>query len=46
MVAARNGFSLDHAKPEYQQQSNGVTVSWNDSFVEELKMGLHACRVM
>jgi POT family proton-dependent oligopeptide transporter len=46
IVAARNGFDLDHAKQGWQQQSRGVTVVWDDNFVEELKTGLHACRVM
>jgi hypothetical protein len=46
IVAARNGFNLDHAKQGWQQQSRGVSVGWDDNFVEELKTGLHACRVM
>lgn len=46
VAAARSGFRLDHAKPNYQQESRSVIVTWNDSFVDELKIGLHACRVM
>ncbi|EMD85234.1 hypothetical protein COCC4DRAFT_76455 [Bipolaris maydis ATCC 48331] len=46
VAAARSGFRLDHAKPNYQQESRSVIVTWNDSFVDELKIGLHACRVI
>ncbi|KAH7084353.1 oligopeptide transporter [Paraphoma chrysanthemicola] len=45
IVATRNGFRLDHAKPGHQQES-GRFVPWTNSFVDELKMGLHACRVI
>lgn len=45
-LAARNGFNLDRAKQGYQQQSQGVDVPWDDNFVDELKKGLLACRVM
>lgn len=45
-LAARNGFTLDRAKQSYQQQTRGVDVAWDDGFVDELKQGLHACRVM
>ncbi|KAF2019953.1 oligopeptide transporter [Aaosphaeria arxii CBS 175.79] len=45
-LAALSGFKLDHTKPEYQQQVRGVQVSWDDNFVDELKKGLLACRVI
>ncbi|KAK4155284.1 putative peptide transporter ptr2 [Chaetomidium leptoderma] len=45
-MAARNGFRLDHAKGSYQTQRHGHGVPWDDSFVDELKTGLIACRVI
>jgi POT family proton-dependent oligopeptide transporter len=45
-VAARNSFKLDHAKQMYQMERHGNRVPWDDRFVEELKRGLIACRVM
>ncbi|KAK5659573.1 hypothetical protein OQA88_775 [Cercophora sp. LCS_1] len=45
-VAARNGFKLDNAKGDYQLQRHGQTVPWDDEFVNELKQGLVACRVI
>lgn len=44
--AARSGFKLDHAKPSYQESHYGKTVPWSDNFVDEMKRGLIACRVM
>ncbi|KAL2198321.1 oligopeptide transporter [Corynascus similis CBS 632.67] len=45
-LAARNGFRLDHAKPSYQLTKNNRPVPWDDTFVNELKRGLLACRVI
>ncbi|KAK3346085.1 oligopeptide transporter [Lasiosphaeria hispida] len=45
-MAARNGFRLDHAKAAYQLQKTGHGVPWDDSFIDELKTGLVACRVI
>ncbi|SPO04646.1 related to H+/oligopeptide symporter [Cephalotrichum gorgonifer] len=45
-VAARYGFKLDHAKQSYQTHHHGTDVPWSDSFVDELKRGLIACRVI
>ncbi|GAB1319782.1 peptide transporter ptr2 [Madurella fahalii] len=45
-TAARNGFKLDHAKTSYQLERHGRSVPWDDSFVDELKRGLVACRVI
>jgi POT family proton-dependent oligopeptide transporter len=44
--AAKNGFNLDHAKSSYQAEKFGRTVSWSDEFVDGIKKGLIACRVM
>ncbi|KAK1981817.1 oligopeptide transporter [Colletotrichum cereale] len=46
VMAARNGFNLDHAKNSYQTEARGTPVPWTDKFVEELRRGLHACRVI
>ncbi|PGH27485.1 hypothetical protein AJ80_00725 [Polytolypa hystricis UAMH7299] len=45
-MAARHGFKLDHAKEAYQMQNHGIGVPWSDDFVDELKRGLIACRVI
>ncbi|KAK1845505.1 oligopeptide transporter [Colletotrichum chrysophilum] len=45
-IAARNGFNLDHAKQSYQMEAHGPSVSWGDKFVDELRRGLLACRVI
>ncbi|PSN66240.1 MFS general substrate transporter [Corynespora cassiicola Philippines] len=44
--AARSGFKLEHAKRSYQATYFGRTVSWSDNFIEEIKKGLVACRVI
>ena len=44
-LAARHRFNLDHAKQSYQLRTGG-SVPWDDTFVDELKSGLIACRVM
>lgn len=46
VCAAKNGFKIDHAKPSYQLEKFGKTVSWTNGFVEEIRKGLVACRVM
>lgn len=46
LCAARSGWKLDHSKQSYQTVQHGVTVPWSDKFVDELKRGLIACRVM
>ncbi|KAI4097054.1 MAG: hypothetical protein LQ339_006848 [Xanthoria mediterranea] len=43
LCAARSGWKLDHGKQSYQ---TGATVPWSDQFVDELKRGLMACRVI
>jgi POT family proton-dependent oligopeptide transporter len=46
LCAARNGFKLEHAKNSYQESEFGRSVGWSDEFVEEIRTGLIACRVM
>ncbi|KAL1844005.1 hypothetical protein VTJ49DRAFT_6409 [Mycothermus thermophilus] len=46
VLSARNGFKLDHAKPGYQLATHNHAVPWDDAFVDELKRGLIACRVI
>jgi POT family proton-dependent oligopeptide transporter len=47
-IAIRNGFKMDAAKPSYQAQLGRSTsrITWDDKFVDELKRGLYACRVL
>lgn len=45
-MAARNGFKLDHIKQSYQTERSEAVVPWDDSFIDELKRGLIACRIM
>jgi hypothetical protein len=44
--AAKSGFKLENAKASHQDSQYGRSVPWSDSFVEEIKRGLMACRVM
>ena len=37
---------MDAARPDFQRNTNGREVEWNDGFVDELKLGLVACRVL
>ncbi|KAI1908922.1 peptide transporter ptr2 [Ophidiomyces ophidiicola] len=46
ICASKSGFKLDHAKPSYQQTHYGRTVPWSDHFVDEMKRGFIACRVI
>ncbi|KAG2418128.1 hypothetical protein HFD88_001229 [Aspergillus terreus] len=41
----REGFQMDGAKPETQQEKHQRQVPWTDTFIDELKSGLLACRV-
>jgi proton-dependent oligopeptide transporter, POT family len=45
-LAARNGFKLDNAKATHQMEKNGHVVPWDDGFIDELKRGLIAARIM
>ena len=45
-IAIRNGGNLDKAKPSQQTRLRGSTrVAWDDTFVDELKTALVACKV-
>ncbi|KAH8588490.1 POT family-domain-containing protein [Bisporella sp. PMI_857] len=44
--SCKSGFKLSNAKPEYQAMHYGQAVPWTDQFVDELKRGLIACRVI
>lgn len=37
---------MDAARPDSQRNNRGREVEWSDSFIEELKLGLVACRVL
>ncbi|GES61016.1 oligopeptide transporter [Aspergillus terreus] len=39
------GFQMDGAKPGTQQEKHQRQVPWTDTFIDELKSGLLACRV-
>ncbi|KAK6811331.1 hypothetical protein RU639_012819 [Aspergillus parasiticus] len=45
LYSIREGFQMDEAKPEKQQEKHHRQVPWTDTFIEELKSGLLACRV-
>ncbi|EAW17061.1 oligopeptide transporter [Aspergillus fischeri NRRL 181] len=40
----REGFQMDGAKPQKQQEKHHRQVPWTDTFIDELKSGLLACR--
>jgi len=42
----KGGFNMDAAKPSHQLEKHAREVSWTDSFVDELKLGLSACRML
>jgi POT family proton-dependent oligopeptide transporter len=44
--AARNGFSMKKADPEYQLEHHQKKVSWTSEFNDEITHGLGACRVL
>ncbi|KAF2271449.1 MFS general substrate transporter [Westerdykella ornata] len=46
VCSMRSGLRLDHAKPAYQEARSRRIVPWTDEFVEEIKQGLVACRVI
>ncbi|KAI4146594.1 MAG: hypothetical protein L6R39_003406 [Caloplaca ligustica] len=46
LCAMRSGWKLDSTKQSYQLSHFNMTVPWSDSFVDELKRGLMACRVI
>jgi POT family proton-dependent oligopeptide transporter len=42
----KGGFRMDAAKPEFQQREREKTVPWDSRFIDELKSGLHTCRIL
>ncbi|TLD39696.1 putative peptide transporter [Venturia nashicola] len=46
LCAAKNGFKLENAKASHQTSQKSKQVPWSDSFIEEMKRGLMACRVI
>ncbi|KAL3419546.1 POT family protein [Phlyctema vagabunda] len=45
-IGLKSGFDMDKAKPSYMIQEHGHSdVSWDDHFIDELKIALIACRV-
>jgi hypothetical protein len=44
--AIRGRFQLDAAMPSYQREYFAREVSWDETFVDEIRRGLVACRVM
>ncbi|KAK0666769.1 putative peptide transporter [Cercophora samala] len=46
VCASKNGFKLEHTKPSYQKTHHGKEVPWTDGFVEEMRRGMVACRVI
>lgn len=43
-IASRNGFDINKARPS-ALYNRSHTVSWDDSFIDELKTALSACKV-
>jgi POT family proton-dependent oligopeptide transporter len=46
LYGIREGFEMDGAKPQKQQEKHHRQVPWTDTFVDELKSALLACRVL
>ncbi|KAL8640902.1 MAG: hypothetical protein Q9226_008695, partial [Calogaya cf. arnoldii] len=45
-LAAKGGFRMNAAKPKAQEADHKCIVPWDDRFIEELKLGLFACRIL
>lgn len=45
MIAIKNGFKLDKAKPSVRSAEGLSEVAWNDLFVDEVYRALLACKV-
>ncbi|KAI0014890.1 oligopeptide transporter [Xylariomycetidae sp. FL0641] len=45
-VAMRSGFHLSAAEPREQQRLHDRSVPWTSTFIQELRRGLRACRVL
>ena len=46
LYGIREGFQMDGAKPQKQREKHHRQVTWSDTFIDELKSGLLACRVL
>ncbi|KAF2969438.1 hypothetical protein GQX73_g4107 [Xylaria multiplex] len=46
IAAFQSGFHLSAADPAYQQSCKGRSVPWTSNFVQELRRGFRACRVL
>lgn len=44
-IAVRKGFRLDSARPDQVLESTGIVVTWQDSFIEEMKKAMVAARI-
>ncbi|KAF2756444.1 MFS general substrate transporter [Pseudovirgaria hyperparasitica] len=45
-IAIRNNFRLSAASPAHFQHHDDETVPWTDKFIDEIRRGLKACRVI
>lgn len=45
-LAVRHGFRMDAAMPKHQIERHSKHVPWDTRFIEELKLGLFACRIL
>ncbi|KFA71722.1 hypothetical protein S40288_10106 [Stachybotrys chartarum IBT 40288] len=46
VLAAKNGFRLERAKPTYQKTHYQRLVPWSDQLIDELSRGLIVCRII
>lgn len=44
-IAIRHGFRMDAARPDAVAR-DGITVTWSDELIDELKSALFACRAL
>lgn len=44
--AIRHGFRMDAAKPDFQLSQHSRVVTWTETFIDELKVGFSACRML
>ena len=44
-IASRNKFNLDAAKPSLQHGLRKSNIIWSDTFIDELRTALGACRI-
>ena len=44
--AIMDGFKMDASKPSHQFDKRNRSVPWTDAFIDELKLGLGACRML